>query len=285
MDIKISAEEKAILKSQAILAQKQEGYYSIRILSNAGNFTSEQLSALSKISSKYGKGYLGLTTRLCIEIPYIKYEDIETVKKELAENNLVIGGTGKKVRPITACKGTVCVHGHIDTQGLASKIHNEYFGRELPSKFKIGVVGCPNNCGKAQLNDVGIIPRVDIEINENNCVLCGKCIKVCKEGALVKENKKLVYKEELCVHCGKCATACGLGAIKKKSEGVKLYLGGRFGRRAKMGEPLNKLFKEEEILPMLDKIMTYYNENANPLERLSSMIDRIGFEEVEKNLL
>ncbi|MDU1348083.1 4Fe-4S binding protein [uncultured Clostridium sp.] len=285
MDIKVSTEEKAVLKSQAILAQKQEGYYSMRILSNAGNFTSEQLSALSKISLKYGKGYLGLTTRLCIEIPYIKYEDIDIVKKELAENNLVIGGTGKKVRPVTACKGTVCVHGQIDTQALAGKIHNEYFGRELPAKFKIGVVGCPNNCGKAQLNDIGIIPHVDIEINENNCVLCGKCIKVCKDGALVKENKKLVYKEELCVHCGKCATACGLGAIKKKSEGLKLYIGGRFGRKAKMGKPLNKLFKEEEILPMLDKIMTYYNENANPLERLASMIERIGFDEVEKNLL
>ena len=35
-----------------------------------------------------------------------------------------------------------------------------------------------------------------------------------------------------------------------------------------MGKPLNKLFKEEEILPMLDKIMTYYNENANPLKDL-----------------
>lgn len=28
------------------------------------------------------------------------------------------GGTGKKVRPLVSCKGTVCVHGLYDTQKL-----------------------------------------------------------------------------------------------------------------------------------------------------------------------
>ena len=64
------------------------------------------------------------------------------------------------MRPVTACKGTVCPRGLIDTFSLSQKIHTRFYigwhGIKLPSKFKIGVGSCPNNCIKPNLNDIGV---------------------------------------------------------------------------------------------------------------------------------
>lgn len=65
---------------------------------------------------------------------------------------MVTGGTGAKIRPIVACKGTTCVFGLLDSQGIAKRLHERYFegwgNVALPHKFKIAVGGCPNNCVK-----------------------------------------------------------------------------------------------------------------------------------------
>ena len=51
--------------------------------------------------------------------------------------------------------------GLYDTQALAKEIHDRFFvgyaGVTLPHKFKIAVGGCPNNCMKPDLNDLGIV--------------------------------------------------------------------------------------------------------------------------------
>ena len=151
----ITQNEIAALKAQGILAQQQEGYFSIRILSRAGNFTAAEFQTLAEIAAKYGRGYLGETTRLAIEIPWIAYNDIDSVKSALTAGGLVYGGTGKKVRPLVACKGTVCQHGLYDTQKLCGICHDQFFGRDLHAKTKITFVGCPNNCAKANTNDIG----------------------------------------------------------------------------------------------------------------------------------
>ena len=71
------------------------------------------------------------------------------------------GGTGAKVRPVVSCKGTTCQYGLIDTFALSKKIHERFYvgyhDVVLPHKFKIAVGGCPNNCVKPNLNDMGII--------------------------------------------------------------------------------------------------------------------------------
>ena len=45
----------------------------------------------------------------------------------------------------------------------------------LPHKFKIAVGGCPNNCVKPNLNDVGIIGQRIPEVNSELCKGCKKC--------------------------------------------------------------------------------------------------------------
>ena len=42
-------------------------------------------------------------------------------------DDLLFGGTGAEIRPVTACKGTTCIYGNFDTQGLAKEIYDRYY--------------------------------------------------------------------------------------------------------------------------------------------------------------
>ena len=101
------------------------------------------------------------TTRLTVEVPGVPYEKIDEFCEFIAKAGLVTGGTGSKVRPVVACKGTTCQYGLLDSFGLSEEIHHRFYEgyRQvlLPHKFKIAVGGCPNNCVKPDLNDLGII--------------------------------------------------------------------------------------------------------------------------------
>ena len=139
------------------MRQKQKGYGSLRLAVIGGNLTAENIKKVAEVAEKYGRGYVHMTSRQGIEIPFIKVEELAEVKEELAKGGVGTGVCGPRVRTITACQGSeVCPSGCIDTYTLAKELDARYFGRELPHKFKFGVTGCQNNCLKAEENDVGI---------------------------------------------------------------------------------------------------------------------------------
>ena len=156
----LTNEEKAALKGRGMILSKDGESFVARILTENGTVTSGQLRALAEAADQFGRGTVGFTTRLSVEMPGIKYDKIEPLISYLNQNGMDIGGTGPKIRPVVACKGTVCVHGLIDTQGFAKELHDRYYvgwhDITLPAKFKIAVGGCPNNCVKPSLNDFGI---------------------------------------------------------------------------------------------------------------------------------
>lgn len=278
----MNKEQIAELKLQGFINQRDTQYFSLRVVAQGGNMSSTDMENVLKIANKYGRGYIGFTTRLNIEIPWIKEEDIENVKKEVEASGLKIGGTGKKVRPIVACKGTVCTHGLIDTQGLCNKLHGKYFGYKLPAKFKIGIVGCPNNCAKASLNDIGFMGQKIPRFEKENCKVCGMCLSTCKAGAIEKFSDEILFHHEKCLGCGKCINVCKFNAIKKDKEGIAVFVGGKFGRNYRLGDKLNKIFSEEEVEAFIQKVLDYYNENASTGERFADMVNRLGVEKINK---
>ena len=65
-----------------------------------------------------------------------------------------------------------------------------------------------------------------IRIGEKNgvvkpavCIQCGKCAKVCEQGAIT-QNPKGVYmvNKKLCIGCGKCVEVCPFGVMVKAEE-------------------------------------------------------------------
>ena len=212
----VNAQRQKELKALGCLLQNDKEHFAIRLLGRAGNFTVQELRDIAMLAEKYGRGYVGETTRLQVEIPWIKDEDVEKFLEEAKSLGLRHGGTGQKVRPLIACKGTVCLHGNIDTQEICRKLEDKYFGTDTPHKCKIGVVGCANNCAKANINDIGILGRTIPEFNLDKCVGCGLCVKSCRQKALEVVDKKVVQNKDLCVDCGECVRVCKLQAATAK---------------------------------------------------------------------
>ena len=54
----------------------------------------------------------------------VPYDKIEELRDFLAGAGLETGGTGSKVRPVVACKGTTCQYGQLDPTPSPKKYMN-----------------------------------------------------------------------------------------------------------------------------------------------------------------
>jgi dissimilatory sulfite reductase (desulfoviridin) alpha/beta subunit len=147
------------LKLLGFIRQKDRDHFVVRVKTQVGNVSSEQMAALSEIVRKYGRGYIYLTNRLNIIVPWIAEEHLNDVKEAVEKAGMVVGGTGPTVRPIVSCVGTICDHGLADTLLLGRLLDEKFFGRRLPAKLKIGITGCPNDCAKVEINDIGFMGK------------------------------------------------------------------------------------------------------------------------------
>lgn len=233
-----------------------------------------------------------MTSRLTIEIQSVPYENINGIREFLLKGGLETGGTGSKVRPVVSCKGTTCQYGLVDTFELSEKVHNMFYkgysSVKLPHKFKIAVGGCPNNCVKPNLNDVGVIGQRVPEYKEDMCKGCNVCQieKACPINAAKMENGKLVIDKEKCNNCGRCIGKCTFNAIESGKTGYKVYIGGRWGKKVAQGKALEKIFTSEaEAFSVIEKAILLFREQGHTGERFADTIERIGFENVEAQLL
>ena len=114
------AQEKAV-KAQGFLRNRGTDNFSARIITVNGKITAAQQKIVGDAAEKFGSGQVFFTSRLTIEIPGIPYDKINEFKDFIAKEGLVTGGTGRKLRPVVSCKGTVCSLGLIDTFQRPSK--------------------------------------------------------------------------------------------------------------------------------------------------------------------
>ncbi len=289
---KLSQDDITKVKAMGFLWNRGTDEFSGRVLPGNGVFTAEELMDIAECAQKFGNGTAAMTSRLTIELPGISFENIEPAKAFLAERGLQFGGTGAKIRPVTGCKGTTCVYGNFDTQGMAQQIHDEYFIKwgsvKLPHKFKIAVGGCPNSCMKPSLNDFGVEGHRVPQYDKEQCRGCKVCMveKFCPVKAAKVVDGKLQIDPDVCNACGVCSSGkCPFGAVAKHEDVVyQIFVGGTWGKKTRMGTPLSKMVTAEEIFPLLEKTMLWFKENAYQKERLGAAIDRIGVDKLEAAL-
>lgn len=273
------------LKKGGLMRQRQKDCFSMRLKSVGGHFTAKQLDTIQKAAEKYGEGYVHLTSRQGIEIPFIKLQDIDAVKADLQQGGVEVGVCGPRVRTITACQGAaVCPSGLIDTAKLANAFDKRYGGRELPHKFKFGFTGCHNNCLKAEENDMGIKGGVKPAWQPDSCMYCGVCEAVCPQKAITidKAAKTLSLDTEKCVYCGKCIKSCPTDAWTGDS-GFVISFGGLYGNRIAVGHQfLPIIFEESKVYELVDVTLKFFEEYGKPSERFANCLERVGWEKFEK---
>ena len=287
----ITKEQIASVKGRGFLQNRGTECFSGRVVAVAGIFTPDELHAIAECAEKFGSGKISFTSRLDAEIAGIPFDKIPEAEAFMAEHDLCFGGTGAKVRPITACKGTTCVYGNIDTHRLAKIIHDKFYigmrDVKLPHKFKIGIGGCPNSCMKPSLNDVGIEGCRSFSFNSDNCRGCKKCAvsENCPSKAVSVADGKAIVNESKCTKCGVCVGKCPFGAVPKEAESAcRIFVGGTWGKTQRMGTLLGTVCSEAEIPAVIEKVMLWYKENGYTKERLGAAIDRLGTDALEAAL-
>lgn len=289
----LSAAEIKRVKGLGCLQDKRyPDVFNVRVITRNGRITAQQQRDIAEAAEKFGSGAVTMTTRLTLEIQGVKYEKLEELFGWLAERGLETGGTGSLVRPVVACKGTTCQYGLLDSFGLSEKLHERFYkgyhNVTLPHKFKIAVGGCPNNCVKPDLNDLGIVGQRVPMINYARCRGCAKCqVEAgCPIHVAKLENGKLKIDPAACNNCGRCKGRCPFGALEDYQEGYKVYIGGRWGKKIAHGHPLTRIFtSEEEVLDVVEKAILLFRDEGKTGERFADTIDRLGFEYVNDKLL
>jgi len=287
----ISADEEKRVKGLGFLNNKGTDNFSARVITVNGKISSAQCRCIAEAAEKFGNGNITFTSRMTVEVQGIPYEKIEAFRAFIAEEGLTTGGTGPLVRPVVSCKGTTCGHGKLDTFAISEEIHRRFYEGyrtvKLPHKFKIAVGGCPNNCVKPDLNDVGLIGQMVPTLDSEKCRGCKKCAvsAVCPVGAATVIDGVLQIDRSLCINCGRCVPKCLFKAMSGTT-GIKITLGGRWGKKCAQGRPMSKIFTEkDEALNVVEKAILLFREQGIAGERFAETIDRIGFDKVEAMLL
>lgn len=290
---KLSPEDIKRVKGLGFLRDKRyPDVFNARVITRNGRITTDEHRAIAEAADRFGSGQVAMTTRLTMEIQGVRYENIQPLMDFLSAYGLTTGGTGALVRPVVSCKGTTCQYGLIDTYALSEKIHERFYvgyhNMPLPHKFKIAVGGCPNNCVKPDLNDLGVVgqrvPVPDIE----KCRGCKKCQieRNCPIHAAKLGSGKISIDPDACNHCGRCKGKCPFGAVEEYREGYKILIGGRWGKKTACGRPLPRLFPtEEEVMAVIDRAILLFREEGIAGERFADTVARLGFDYVSGKLL
>ena len=111
------------------------------------------LRKIADVAEKYGAKYVKLTGAQRIAIIGIKEDDLDKAWAEFTDQSKAIGLT---IRSIQICPGTrACKKAKQDSPGLGFALDKEFYGKQAPAKFKMGVSGCSNCCSDSWMKDIG----------------------------------------------------------------------------------------------------------------------------------
>ena len=290
---KLPPEEIKRVKALGCLQDKRyTDVFNVRVITRNGRISSEEHHVIAEAAEKFGSGAVAMTTRLTLEIQGVKHANIQPLIDFLAEHGLSTGGTGSLVRPVVSSKGTTCQYGLADTYGLSEKIHEKFYvgyhGVTLPHKFKICVGGCPNNCAKPSLNDLGIVGQKVPMIDYAKCRGCKKCqvVENCPIKIAEVVDGKIHVDPNACNNCGRCAGRCPFGALEEYQYGFRVYIGGRWGKKVAHGQPLTRIFtSEEEVMDVVERAILLFRDEGISGERFADTVNRLGFDYVNDKLI
>lgn len=120
-----------------------------------GGFIKPQmLRKYAEVAEKY-HATLKMTSAQRMMIIGLNAEDVDAVWDELGLDPAV--SYANCVRSVKLCPGSAfCKRGVGDSIKLGLELDRRYHKKEMPSRMKIGVAGCPNSCSEVHIKDIGL---------------------------------------------------------------------------------------------------------------------------------
>lgn len=133
---------------RAVYPQKQKGYCVVPVSVSIGDLTAPQLTGIAKLMTDKGLNDLRTTQDQNLMIMNVPENDVDYVKKALAQLNLALPVAGDDV---VACPGTsTCRLGITSSKIIGAKLDGSN------SDLRIRASGCHNGCAQPETGEIGI---------------------------------------------------------------------------------------------------------------------------------
>lgn len=283
---------------------KNRGITALRVRVPGGSMDVKHLDIIRAVAEKFGDGTVHITTRQGFEIPGIPMDKIAEVNKAIApllagmESDIGVdvadpegGYPAAGTRNVSACIGNrVCPYSNYDTLDLARKIERLIYPNDL--HVKIAVTGCPNDCIKAHMQDIGVIGMVLPVYDAGRCIGCEACLKNCLEvssGALSLVNYKVKRDHRRCLGCGECILKCPTSAWTRGEKYYRMVIMGRTGKKnPRIARTFMEWAGEEAVMKVIGNTYGYIGRHIDrslPKEHVGYIVDRTGLQVFSQEVL
>lgn len=259
------------LKAGGFIKERGKDLFTVRLRIPGGRLPVARLKKIAEVAEKHGGEFVHLSVRQSLELINVPFAEFDAVVAELGEADQKVASCGARVRVPTACGG--CEYnpnGLVDTQKAALEVNDKLFA--IPTghhKFKVCFAGCPFDCPKSAINDVGFQGGIWPELQAEECIGCGLCAKSCADGALkMGDDGKPVFDESRCTYCGDCVKVCPTEAWKVARKGYSVRIGGKWGRRPLVGTLFATFLPEDRVIDFITEVLAWYKEKAEGLGRI-----------------
>jgi NAD(P)H-nitrite reductase large subunit len=140
---------------KGVILQRNRKSYAVAPHIPCGVVSPDLLRKIADAAEKYKVSTLKITSAARIALIGIEEPDVDRIWEDLGmpQGHAV----GLCVRSVKACPGTTfCRLGQQDSLAMGMKLDAIYHGMDLPSKTKIGVSGCNNQCAENCIKDIGL---------------------------------------------------------------------------------------------------------------------------------
>jgi anaerobic sulfite reductase subunit C len=277
------------LKTGGFIKERGKDLFTVRLRVPGGKLEVSRLKHIAETAEKHGVESVHLSVRQSLELTHVNYRDFDGLVRDLEAGGQKVASCGARVRVPTACGG--CAYnpnGLMDTQASAQEVDDALFGKATGHhKFKISFSGCPIDCFKSYLNDVGFQGVAEPILDLGGCISCGLCAKSCGSGAIeMGEDRKPVFHGENCIYCGDCIKACPTEAWTAKRSGYLVRIGGKGGHDPMLGTMFAIFLPAEQVIEFLDEVLVWYQEKGAGLgrTRIGTVIRKEGAESLLEHL-